>query len=252
MHAEAIKRLLEEVASGRRSAEEAFERLRDIPFTDFLGVAKHDSHRAFRNGFQETLLCEGKRLEHIVGIVEKLVEQKKNVLGTRMDEARAQALLERFPTADVDPVSRTFRIIQQPIEPISGRLAILCAGTADIPVAEEARRTAEFFGAEARRHYDVGVAGIHRLLDSLEDLRSADVAIVVAGMEGALPSVFGGLLSVPIVAVPTSVGYGASFEGIAALLGMLSSCSEGITVVNIDNGFGAACAALRILRRLAR
>ena len=252
MHAQAIKSLLEEVASGHKSAEEAFQELRDIPFADFLGVAKLDGHRVFRNGFQETLLCEGKCLDHIIGIVERLVEQKKNVLGTRMDEAVGQALRERFPTADVDPVSRTFRIIQQPVEPISGRLAILCAGTADIPVAEEGRRTAEFFGAEASRHYDVGVAGIHRLLGSLEDLRSADVAIVIAGMEGALPSVFGGLLPIPIVAVPTSVGYGVSFKGIAALLGMLSSCSEGITVVNIDNGFGAACAALRILRQLAR
>lgn len=252
MDVEAIKKLLEEVASGDKSTDEAFSELRDIPFADFLGVAKHDGHRAFRNGFQETMLCEGKRLEHIVGIVEGLIKGNKNILGTRVDEAVGQAISQRFPKADVDPVSRTFRIIQRPIEPISGKLAVLCAGTADIPVAEEARRTAEFYGVEAHRHYDVGVAGIHRLLDCLDDVRGADVAIVVAGMEGALPSVFGGLLSIPIVAVPTSVGYGASFKGIAALLGMLSSCSEGITVVNIDNGFGAACAALRVLRHLPR
>jgi NCAIR mutase (PurE)-related protein len=149
-------------------------------------------------------------------------------------------------------VSRTFRIISREIKPMTGRLAIVCAGTADLPVAEEARRTAAYFGFEAQKFYDVGVAGLHRLVSCLDDLRQADCAIVVAGMEGALPSVVGGLIACPIVACPTSVGYGANLKGFTALLAMLNSCSEGISVVNIDNGFGAACAAIRILRRIAK
>ena len=248
MDATTIRMMLEEVAAGRLKAAEAFGRLRDLPYAD-LGIAKHDAHRALRNGFGETILCEGKDEAHLLRIVEGLEEKGINVFGTRVAPATAAKIAARFPKADCCAVSRTFRILQRPIEPVAGRLAIVCAGTADLAVAEEARRTAEFFGIEAVRHSDVGVAGLHRLMGALESLRSADAIIAVAGMEGALPSVIGGLVAAPIIAVPTSVGYGAQFGGIAALLAMLSSCSEGITVVNIDNGFGAACAALRILRK---
>lgn len=250
MDARTIKSIIEEVFQGKRTVEEAFILLRDLPFAD-IGVAKHDGHRVLRNGFSEVILCEGKRAEHLIKIVEGLCERKINVLGTRADSAAGEAILKNFSGAVFDAASRTFKIINRPIEPLKGRLSILCAGTADLTVAEEARRTAEFFGIEAERHYDVGVAGLHRLLSCVDSIRNSDVAIVVAGMEGALPSVLGGLVSIPVIAVPTSVGYGANFAGVAALLSMLNSCSEGITVVNIDNGFGAACAALRILRRNA-
>lgn len=248
MDAKTIKELLEKVALGLKKPDEVFESLRDLPFAD-LGLAKHDTHRALRNGFSEVILCEGKPLDHLLKIVEKLIAKGHNVLGTRADVAALTAIGEKFPKADCDSVSRTFKIINKPVEPLTGRIAILCAGTADMQVAEEARRTAEYFGVEALRYYDVGVAGLHRLVECLDSVRGADAAIVVAGMEGALPSVVGGLVDIPVIAVPTSVGYGANFSGIAALLSMLNSCSEGIVVVNIDNGFGAACAALRILRR---
>ncbi len=241
-----LRHLLEAVAQGGIRPDEAVERLREMPYAD-LEVAKFDGHRMLRNGFSETVLCEGKRPEHLVQIIEGVVERGHNLLGTRLTEQTVHLIRETFPQADVDEVSRTFCITPHTIEPVHKELAIVCAGTADIPIAEEARRCAAFFGIEGTRHYDVGVAGLHRLLNILPDLRRADLLIVVAGMEGALPSVVGGLISVPIIAVPTSIGYGAGQGGIAALLGMLSSCSEGITVVNIDNGFGAACAARRIL-----
>lgn len=247
MDAGHIKKILEDLADGHSTVKEALCKLRDLPFSDF-DVAKHDGHRALRNGFAEVVMCQGKRPEHLAKIVEGLAARRINVLGTRADPEICKTLGRKFSKLDFDGTSRTFKLINREVEPIDGRLAILCAGTADLPVAEEARRTAEFFGIEAVCHYDVGVAGLHRLLSSLDSVRSSDVAVVAAGMEGALPSVLGGLVSIPIVAVPTSVGYGANFGGIAALLSMLNSCSEGITVVNIDNGFGAACAALRILR----
>lgn len=243
-----IKKILEEVASGAKSPSDALLELRDFPYAD-LEIAKHDAHRPLRNGFSEVILCEGKELGHLIRIVEELVSRGLNIFGTKANPSQGESLTKSFPKCDYDPISRTFRFIQCPIEPIAGRLAILCAGTADLPVAEEARRTAEFFGIEAIRHYDVGVAGLHRLIGCVAELREMDVAIVVAGMEGALPSVVGGLVPIPVIACPTSIGYGASFNGIAALLSMLNSCSEGISVVNIDNGFGAACSALRILRR---
>ena len=253
MDINSIKQILEEVEKGVLKAEDALEKLSHIPYAE-LGVGKHDGHRALRNGFSEVILCEGKDKEHLMTIVSKLVERGLNVFGTRASPEIGGEIARNFsskPRADYDPVSRTFKIISREVAPLKGRLAILCAGTADLPVAEEARRTAEYFGFESQCFYDVGVAGLHRLVLNLEDLRTADCAIVVAGMEGALPSVVGGLVASPIVACPTSVGYGANLKGFTALLAMLNSCSEGITVVNIDNGFGAACAAIRILRRIS-
>ena len=247
MNRDDIRRMLEEVSGGRTSPEEALEQLSALPFADF-GVAKHDGHRVLRNGFSEVILCEGKRVEHVVRIVGEAIERGLNVFGTRAGADLMATSRERFPEADVCDVSRTFRHVRRSPECIEGRLAVLAAGTADLAVAEEAVRTAQFFGVEPVRHYDVGVAGLHRLLSTLEGLKDVDAAIVVAGMEGALPSVVAGLIPSPIIAVPTSVGYGANFKGVAALLGMLNSCSEGVAVVNIDNGFGAACAAIRILR----
>jgi NCAIR mutase (PurE)-related protein len=242
-----IKKILDDVAGGSASPEEAIELLSAIPFAD-IGIAKHDGHRALRNGFSEVILCEGKRPEHVVRIVGEAIDKGLNVFGTRADEGLIEEIASRFPAIEVCAVSRTFRFVKRSPECVKGSIAVLAAGTADLGVAEEAVRTAQFFGAEPTKHYDVGVAGLHRLLSCVNSLRRVDVAIVVAGMEGALPSVVGGLIPAPVVAVPTSVGYGANFKGVAALLGMLNSCSEGITVVNIDNGFGAACAALRILR----
>lgn len=273
MDIETIKQILEEVEKGALKSGDALEQLRHIPYAD-LGVSKHDGHRVLRNGFSEVILCEGKDKDHLLTIVGRLVERGINVFGTRASpeigkmiidtlraspppQAEEESRRPLFSTssnnikkADYDPLSRTFRIISRDVPLSKGNLAIICAGTADLPVAEEARMTAKYFGIEAERFYDVGVAGLHRLVSSLEDLRKADCAIVVAGMEGALPSVVGGLLSCPIVACPTSVGYGANLKGFTPLLAMLNSCSEGITVVNIDNGFGAACASIRILRKL--
>lgn len=237
-----IKKIIEEVEEGQRTSGEALEALRHLPFVD-LGICKHDAHRPLRNGFAEVILCEGKDPGHVVEIVRSLSEKGINVFGTRADAK----LGEMLKGCNYDPISRTFSLIRKDVTPLPGKLAVICAGTADLPVAEEARKTAQFFGVEAQKFYDVGVAGLHRLLSCVEDLRVVDCAIVVAGMEGALPSVVGGLIASPIVAVPTSVGYGAHLKGFSSLLTMLNSCSEGITVVNIDNGFGSACAALRIL-----
>ena len=205
MDATSIKKLLEAVAAGSIAPDAAMATLRALPFSD-LGFAKHDGHRPLRNGFAEVILCEGKRREHVLMIVREALARGQNVFGTRADEALMAEIRRGFPEADCDPVSRTFRLVRHPVEPISATLAIVAAGTADVPVAEEAWRTAQFGGIEASRTYDVGVAGLHRLLASLEAIRDADGVIVVAGMEGALPSVVGGLVSAPIVAVPSRVG----------------------------------------------
>lgn len=247
MDAKTIKKILDEVAGGGKTPADAMELLRDLPFAD-LGVAKHDSHRPLRNGFSEVIFCEGKDDEHLARIVSELSSRDVSVFGTRLSSAAGDALAGRFPEIDYEPVSRTFSLCPHAPKPVPGKIAIVCAGTADLPVAWEARRTAEFFGIEAVCFSDVGVAGLHRLIEAIDRIRDCDAIIAVAGMEGALPSVIGGLVSAPIIAVPTSVGYGANFGGVTALLAMLNSCSEGIAVVNIDNGFGAACAALRILR----
>lgn len=209
-----------------------------------------DEHRHLRNGFSEVIYCQGKTVQHVVAIAGKMIELGKNVLGTRAGAELGEKICAEYKEANYDSLSRTFEIIRHDITPLKGNIALLAAGTADIQVAEEARRTLKFFGIEAKIFYDVGVAGIHRILKHAEELQDFSAIIAVAGMEGALPSVVGGLVSKPIIAVPTSVGYGANFNGITPLLAMLNSCSEGITVVNIDNGFGAACAALRIIRCL--
>lgn len=207
-----------------------------------------DPTRSERNGFTEAIFCQHKNLEQITAIIRKILQNRQNVFGTRLDPSFAPSLTEQFPKLNHDPLSRTFHIVQKPPKPLSGQLAILAGGTSDAPVAEEAYQTARFYGLEAKRFYDVGVAGLQRLLAKLPEIQNCDVAIVIAGMEGALPSVLGGLVSLPIIACPTSVGYGAHCFGWTPLAAMLSSCAEGITVVNIDNGFGAACAALRIFR----
>jgi pyridinium-3,5-biscarboxylic acid mononucleotide synthase len=238
--------LLQRVAGGVVSAEDALERLRRLPFEDVEG-ARIDHHRELRTGAPEVIYGAGKTTEQVTRIALAILEAGGNVLVTRTDAAAHAALLERAADARWHPVARTITVVRKPPAAL-GTVGILCAGTSDLPVAEEAAVCAGFFGAEVVRLTDVGVAGLHRLLAAKAQLDRMDVVIVIAGMEGALPSVVGGLVGRPVIAVPTSVGYGAAFGGIAALLGMLNSCATGVTVVNIDNGFGAAAAANRILR----
>lgn len=241
-----VKKLLESILWGHTSIDDAVQKISDMPVID-AGIAHFDGHRPLRNGFSEVIYGEGKSYEQIKTILSVLIPRGLNILGTRVNEAKGARLVEDFKKVNFDPLSSTFRIIQKPIDKLEGSIAICCAGTSDIPIAEEAFRTIEFFGALPKKYYDVGVAGLHRLLNEATEVKKSDVIIVIAGMEGALPSVVGGMFFQPIIAVPTSVGYGASFKGITALMSMLSSCAEGISVVNIDNGFGAACSALRIL-----
>jgi hypothetical protein len=244
---EKLRLLLSEVASGAVAPDEAERRLAWTPFEQ-LPFASVDHHRALRQGFPEVIFGEGKTPEQVVGIAQRIAARGDGVLVTRVAPAAAHALRAAFPSIELNALGRTAWLA--PAEPtertVRGTVLVVTAGTSDLPVAEEAAVTAHAFGNPVERMTDVGVAGLHRLLAQGEKLRSAAVIIVVAGMEGALPSVVGGLVSVPVIAVPTSVGYGASFGGVAALLGMLNSCASGVTVVNIDNGFGAACAAARI------
>ena len=236
-----IKNILEAVKTGAISIEEATGKLKTLPFDD-LGYAVVDHHRQLRNGCPEVIFCAGKNVRQVEGIVTNLLEVgNTNVLATRATEEIAQAVQKIYPNAEWNPSARTIVVRRQPIEKSGiGKIMVVTAGTSDIPVADEAVVTAEFLGNEVERICDVGVAGIHRLFAKLENIVSATVIIVIAGMEGALPSVIGGLTDKPIIAVPTSVGYGTSFGGITALLSMLNSCANGISVVNIDNGFGAA------------
>lgn len=250
MDRKVIRKLLESVAAGTLHPETATSQLATLPFADF-GIAKHDLHRPLRNGFSEVILCEGKQPEHILKIVRETLDRGLNLFATRASDTILNQIRETFPKVTTCNVSHTFQVQFFSPDPVPGTIAIVAAGTADAGVAEEVARTAHFFGAETARYQDVGVAGIHRLLSQIDEIRKADVVVVVAGMEGALPSVVGGLVATPVVAVPTSVGYGTSFGGVTALLSMLNACSEGISVVNIDNGFGAATAALRILRSKA-
>jgi NCAIR mutase (PurE)-related protein len=248
MSPEKLKKLLGGVRDGTVSLEAALEELARLPFTD-IGHTTVDHHRALRTGFPEVVLGEPKTAEQIVEIVTELATGGGNVLVTRIDPPVAEAVCAAVDGMEHRAEARSLVLAQAPIERIGvGPIAVVTAGTADLPVAEEAALVAELAGSEVLRVNDVGVAGVHRLLHRLEDLRRATVLVVVAGMEGALPSVVGGLVSAPVIAVPTSVGYGASFGGITALLGMLSSCAAGVTVVNIDNGFGAGCAAALINR----
>jgi len=244
----ALERLLLEVQTGSVTPQQALRRLRDLPFED-IGFAKVDHHRALRRGFPEAIFGEGKTPAQVQGIVGRILDRRQNVLVTRTSADVHALLLREHPGAVFHAAARCITIVSTPAEALPGRLGIVCAGTSDIPVAEEAAVAAEFYGAEVDRVHDVGVAGLQRLLNHADSLRQADVLIVVAGMEGALPSVVGGLTEAPLIAVPTSVGYGASFQGLAALLAMLNSCASGIAVVNIDNGFGAAHLAATILRK---
>lgn len=240
---EGLQELLQAIAGGTLSPEQGVERLRHLPFED-LGFAQVDHHRQLRQGQPEVIFGQGKTVEQIGRIMEAMVARGSNVLVTRLEEMRAVELLAVYPRSIYHADARCLILeISQKQEQGRGTILIVAAGTSDLPVASEALVTARFMGNRAELLCDVGVAGIHRLLSRMELLRSATVLIVVAGMEGALPSVVGGLVDRPVIAVPTSVGYGASFGGIAALLGMLNSCASGVTVVNIDNGFGAACAA---------
>lgn len=238
-----VRRLLEEVAAGTTNPDLAerrlLESLRDRPFED-LGYARVDHHRAFRHGFPEVILGLGKTPAQIAAIAVEIVKRGSTLLITRASQEAFDAVRTSLPEATYYSDARIVTLRQADVVPGVGTILIVAAGTSDLPVAEEAARTAEAMGNTVERLYDVGVAGIHRLLAEKSRLESARVIVVVAGMEGALPSVVSGLVSVPVIAVPTSIGYGASFGGIAALLGMLNSCASGVSVVNIDNGFGAA------------
>jgi len=245
---ERLEQLLTELAAGRTTPAEALERLRNFP-TESLSFAQLDHHRSLRQGHPEVVFCAGKSVEQVVTICERLAHAGSGFLGTRATEQQAAVLAARFDRLEWNALARTVALRPAKGSPrLKGTVMVACAGTSDLAVAEEAAVTLDVLGAGVERLTDVGVAGIHRLLAANEALRAADVIIVAAGMEGALPSVVGGLVGAPVIAVPTSVGYGASFGGIAALLAMLNSCAAGVTVVNIDNGFGAAMAALRILR----
>ncbi|HEY0672959.1 MAG TPA: nickel pincer cofactor biosynthesis protein LarB [Longimicrobiales bacterium] len=257
---ETVLRVLEAVAAGQASPQQALEQLAWQPVEhvhagDVESVAARlDHHRALRLGFPEVVFCQGKTVDQTVNICARLAAQGHGFLATRADEATRNALAHAYPHAEINHLARTVHLAAPAAPQLKtvGPVLIASAGTSDIPVAEEAAVTARAFGNPVELLYDVGVAGIHRLFRESDALGRAAVIIVVAGMEGALPSVIGGLVAVPVIAVPTSVGYGASFGGLAALLGMLNSCASGVTVVNIDNGFGAACAATRINQLLAK
>lgn len=252
MNLNELTNLLSALRDGQISVSDGLERLRALPFED-IGIASIDHHRELRQGVPEVILGERKTAEQIVAIMTAMARRDGNILVTRLDGDKAELALRHFPNAEYDPLGRTLCLCPRPIETAGrGTILVVCAGTSDLSVAREAVTTARMLGNPVEEMVDVGVAGIHRLLARGEQLRQAAVVIVVAGMEGALPSVVGGLVAAPVIAVPTSVGYGAAFGGVAALLGMLNSCASGVTVVNIDNGFGAAFAASRINRSQPR
>lgn len=247
MNVSELQQLLTDVSDGNLEVKTAVDRLRDLPFED-LGFAKVDHHRSMRHGMPEVILGQGKQIEQVAAIARALLAKSANLLVTRANQEMADRVKELASEAEYFPLSRAIRVWRDQTKSGKGKIAAVCAGTSDLPVLEEARVTAEIMGNEVDTICDVGVAGIHRLLDQRQRLSDARVVIVCAGMEGALPSVVGGLVGCPVIAVPTSVGYGASFGGLAALLGMLNSCSSNVTVVNIDNGFGAAYVASLINR----
>jgi NCAIR mutase (PurE)-related protein len=246
MRREAVLELLRQLEAHATTPEAVAERLAALPFED-LGFARLDHHRSLRSGMPEVIFAAGKTPAQVAEIFSRLAASGVSVLATRVSAEHVAAVLVAVPTAQHHELARCLTLAQN-APPEQGTVAVVCAGTSDLPIAEEAAVTATLFGAHVIRLSDVGVAGLHRLLSQLETLRTADAIICCAGMEGALPSVLGGLVSVPVIAVPTSVGYGASFGGVAALLGMLNACSPNITVVNIDNGFGAAYVATLIAR----
>lgn len=249
MNPDHLKELLTQVKNGEVSVDQAVKKMKHLPFED-IDFARIDHHRSLRKGFPEVIFGEGKTSGQIIEIMARMDNNKENILVTRLDSPKAEAVLESFPEATYYPLSRVLTCIAQPIKKQTGRglVLIISAGTSDIPVAEEALLTARIMGNPTDYLYDVGISGLHRLMSNQEKILSASVLIVVAGMEGALPSVVGGLVDRPVIAVPTSIGYGASFNGLAALLGMLNSCASGVGVVNIDNGFGAGYLATLINR----
>jgi NCAIR mutase (PurE)-related protein len=247
MDQDQLRSLFEQVRTGAVDIDAAMGRMRHMPFED-LGFAKVDHHRALRHGLPEVIFAKGKTPEQVVAIAESLLANAQNVLITRADRECAALVTARLADAEYLPLSGAIRFWRDRTVHGKGRIAVVCAGTSDIPVAEEAQITAELMGNDVDTIHDIGVAGIHRLMFNRERLTQARVVVVCAGMEGALPSVVGGLVSCPVIAVPTSVGYGASFHGLAALLGMLNSCASNVTVVNIDNGFGAGYVASLINR----
>ncbi|MCJ7544491.1 MAG: nickel pincer cofactor biosynthesis protein LarB [Phycisphaerae bacterium] len=251
MNEQALTQLLEAVRSGKLTVEHAIDRLRHMPFED-VGFARVDHHRAIRCGFPEVIFCPGKTPQQVCSIFQCLAERGGNVLATRADREVYKAVQASFPAAQYHETARAITLRQGAAPQPAGHIAVVAAGTSDLPVAEEARVTAEIMDQKVTTHYDVGVAGLHRLLAESPTLQQANVVVVAAGMEGALASVVGGLVAVPVIAVPTSVGYGASFGGLAALLTMLNSCASSVSVVNIDNGFSAGYIAAMINRRTAR
>ena len=243
-----LEKLLKDVKAGKIEIPDALVTLRGLPFED-IGYATIDHHRALRRGFPEVILGQGKSSEQIIAITQRMSRQGDNVLVTRVSRRKGLAIQRSIPEARFHPVPGIITLMNHEVQIVGrGLILVISAGTSDIPVAEEAALTAEMMGNQVERLYDVGISGIHRLLSKAELIQSANVIIVVAGMEGALPSVVGGLIDRPVIAVPTSVGYGASFGGIAALLAMLNSCASGVSVVNIDNGFGAGYVASLINR----
>ena len=245
-----VRELLEQVKSGSVEIEDAQMQLKNLPYED-LGYAKLDHHRKLRSGFGETVFCQGKPDAYLLEIYKKFYERDGEVLGTRASEKQAELVRTAVPEVVYDPISRILKV-EKPGKERKGYVAVCTGGTADIPVAEEAAQTAEYFGCRVDRIFDVGVAGIHRLLAQRERLDKASCIVAVAGMEGALGTVIAGLVECPVVAVPTSVGYGASFHGLSALLTMLNSCANGISVVNIDNGYGAGYLAAQINKMAVR
>lgn len=244
-----LRSLLQEFKDGKMNLEEVLDFLKKLPYED-LAFARVDHHRGLRRGFPEVVYGQGKTARQIVDIVQAMQRFGSNILVTRVEEAKAAEVSSIIPNMTYHPLAKILSYSQgTPVQHAPGAIHVLCAGSSDVPVAEEAAMTAEFMGNRVGRHYDVGVAGLHRLLQIWDKIQDASVYVVVAGMEGALPSVVAGLVDRPVIAVPTSVGYGASFGGIAALLGMLNTCAPGIAVVNIDNGFGAGYLAGLINRR---
>jgi hypothetical protein len=246
MNAQQLKQLLNDVKDGRMAIEDAMAELKKLPFED-MGFAHLDTHRELRNGYPEVIYCAGKTADQVTAIVKRMLELGySNILATRADSDVARALQALTPNVEYNTTARIAVINRKPLPQPDGIIAVVTGGTSDMPVAEEAAITAEIMGNNVKRIYDVGVAGLHRLLSHLDEIMSANVVIAVAGMEGALASVVGGLVDKPVIAVPTSVGYGANFHGLAALLSMLNSCASGVAVVNIDNGFGAGYMASMI------
>jgi len=245
MNIKEVEKLLKDVKNGHSTVEEALDILKNFPYTD-LGFARIDHHREMRTGYPEIIYCAGKSVDQVREIVRVMSEKENNVIGTRANQEMFDAVKSILPEAVYYPLAKIISVQKKKPAIPETRIAVITAGTSDMPVAEEAAITAELLGNNVLRIYDAGVAGIHRLVDKLPEIRNCRVIIVIAGMEGALASVVGGLVDKPVIAVPTSVGYGANFGGISALLAMLTSCSTGVTVVNIDNGFGAGFSASMI------